>query len=180
MQEGSGPVLCFTNWMQRSEPYTASPDVGRPGLYSPSVATAEIGLVTTTSAAPQTSLSRERSVIRSLFLAALLPAIFIVICVAKYGVNVPYGDEWLMIPFLAKDHDHQLAWADLYQQHNEHRIVIPKSHLPGIRPFYALEPSCRDVLLNFTVPGHIGRHLLFAASNASAQPATAVADLDRL
>ena len=71
--------------------------------------------------------SRQRSVTRALFLGALLPAIFIVICVSKYGVNVPYGDEWLMIPFLAKDHDHQLAWADLYQQHNEHRIVIPKA-----------------------------------------------------
>ena len=75
----------------------------------------------------QSSLGRERSLVRALFLAALVPAIFIVICVSKYGVNVPYGDEWLMIPFLAKDHDHQLTWADLYQQHNEHRIVIPKA-----------------------------------------------------
>ena len=84
------------------------------------------GLDRQTSATPNASLNRERSITRALFLGALIPAILLIVCVSKYGVNVSYGDEWLMIPLLAKYHDHQLTWADLYQQHNEHRIVIPK------------------------------------------------------
>ena len=59
-------------------------------------------------------------------MAGFVPAILLLICVSKYGVNVPYGDEWIMIPLLAKFHDHQLTFADLFHQHNEHRILLPK------------------------------------------------------
>jgi hypothetical protein len=42
------------------------------------------------------------------------------------GVNVPYGDEWAIIPMIEKWATGQLRLADVFQQHNEHRIVLPK------------------------------------------------------
>ena len=61
-----------------------------------------------------------------LIFVALLPLAAIVRLVGDYGVNVPYGDEWSLLPLFAKCHDHQLTFADLFRQHNEHRIFFPK------------------------------------------------------
>ena len=69
---------------------------------------------------------REKSVVRALVMTGLLPAALLVICVSRYGVNVPYGDGWLMIPLIEKWQNHQLTLSDIFQQHNEHRIAIPK------------------------------------------------------
>src|ERR1700752_4714039 len=69
-----------------------------------------------------TSPAHEKSRKRALFLAGLIPLILLVGWVSKYAVDVPCRDEWLMIPLLAKAHDHTLTFADLWEQHNEHRI----------------------------------------------------------
>jgi hypothetical protein len=48
--------------------------------------------------------------------------------VLTYGIDFPFWDEW--DPNLAglyiKFHHHQLTFADLAAQHNEHRILIPR------------------------------------------------------
>ena len=62
----------------------------------------------------------------ALFLVAILPIAVIVRLISEYAVNVPYGDEWSLLPLFAKWHDHQLTFADLFRQHNEHRIFFPK------------------------------------------------------
>jgi len=55
-----------------------------------------------------------------------LPIGFLVPLINEYGVNVPYGDEWTLIPLYLKWNDHHLTFADLFRQHNEHRILFPK------------------------------------------------------
>jgi hypothetical protein len=60
-----------------------------------------------------------------LFLLAIAPAIFLIGLINRYGVNVPFADEWVTVPIFQKWHDHQLTFADLYRQHNEHRILLP-------------------------------------------------------
>jgi len=62
----------------------------------------------------------------SVFLATLLPASMIVALIFHYGVDVPYWDEWSLIDLLSKAHTHQLSFADLSAQHNEHRLIFPK------------------------------------------------------
>jgi hypothetical protein len=65
----------------------------------------------------------ERKVI---FWAALLAApVFILFAIFHFGVPVPYWDQWELVPLLEKAHDHTLTFADLWAQHNEHRIVLP-------------------------------------------------------
>jgi hypothetical protein len=56
----------------------------------------------------------------------LLPVIYLVSLVAKYGVNVPYADEVTLAPLLVKAHDHAVTLTDLFQQHNEHRYFFPR------------------------------------------------------
>lgn len=61
-----------------------------------------------------------------LFLLAIAPVILLLLWINHYAVNVPLGDEWAMVPLFEKWDSHQLTFHDLYQQHNEHRIPIPK------------------------------------------------------
>jgi len=86
---------------------------------------------------PAASLSNRRSIwsvnltssswrMASVFLATLLPASMIVALIFHYGVDVPYWDEWSLIDLLSKAHTHQLSFADLSAQHNEHRLIFPK------------------------------------------------------
>lgn len=62
----------------------------------------------------------------ALTLLALSPAIFMITLVGKYGVDIPYADEWTFTPLLVKAHTHTLTFFDFFQQHNEHRYVFPK------------------------------------------------------
>lgn len=47
--------------------------------------------------------------------------------VAVYGHNVPYIDDWAIIPYLTGDTPVTLDY--LWEQHNEHRIPVPKAVL---------------------------------------------------
>jgi hypothetical protein len=68
----------------------------------------------------------EKHRLRALFLLAITPAILLVGWIKHYAVNVPFGDEWALVPLFEKWHNHQLSFADLYHQHNEHRLLLPK------------------------------------------------------
>jgi len=46
--------------------------------------------------------------------------------ITHYGVNVPFWDEWSLISFFQKAHDHALTFRDFLIQNNEHRIVFSK------------------------------------------------------
>lgn len=54
------------------------------------------------------------------------PAIFTLSLVARYGVDIPYADEWTFAPLLVKAHTHALTFSDFFEQHNEHRYIFPK------------------------------------------------------
>ncbi len=59
-------------------------------------------------------------------LACLLPAGIMVALVSRFGVNVPFWDEWSLVDFFEKAHAHQLSFSDFFAQNNEHRVVFPK------------------------------------------------------
>jgi hypothetical protein len=69
---------------------------------------------------------KEKSKRRALLFLAIVPALLLIAAIKQYAVNVPFGDEWQMIPLFAKWHAHALTFHDLYEQHNEHRILFPK------------------------------------------------------
>lgn len=60
------------------------------------------------------------------WLAWLVPAAAVLYLVLRYGVNVPYWDQWDLIPSFVALADGSLRWSDLLAQHNEHRIFFPR------------------------------------------------------
>ena len=77
-------------------------------------------------AGPHWSL-RHIWLVRSFLVAlAILPGIFILGMVLRYGVDIPYSDEWTYAPLLVKARAHTLTFTDLFEQHNEHRCFFPK------------------------------------------------------
>ena len=43
-----------------------------------------------------------------------------------FGVNVPVGDQWEIIPLIEMSQNGDLVLGDLFDQHNEHRILFPR------------------------------------------------------
>jgi hypothetical protein len=52
--------------------------------------------------------------------------VLIATIINRYGVNVPYGDEWSILSLFGKWESHQLTFADFYAEHNGHRILVPR------------------------------------------------------
>src|SRR5580658_10373131 len=58
---------------------------------------------------------------------AFLPALIPFVAIARYGVNIPFGDEWDMAgPLFIKLAHGTLTFADIVAQHNEHRIAMTR------------------------------------------------------
>lgn len=66
--------------------------------------------------------------IGALFLLALLPAIILGILVLRYSVNLPFWDQWMLMPdlFIKINIDGSLSFSDLIKQHNESRKLFPR------------------------------------------------------
>ena len=63
----------------------------------------------------------------ALLILSTIPAIVILALIFRYGVNVPYFDQWDCEGKLFKKFwEHQLTWGDFWEQHNEHRMFFPK------------------------------------------------------
>jgi hypothetical protein len=56
----------------------------------------------------------------------LLPVVLIIGCIGCYGVNVPFADDWDFTPLVTKAAHHKLQIKELFKQHNEHRMFVPK------------------------------------------------------
>jgi len=59
-------------------------------------------------------------------LIGLVPGLVLGAFVATWWVDVPYLDQWELVPLLAAWEGGTLRWADIWAQHNEHRLVFPK------------------------------------------------------
>lgn len=59
-------------------------------------------------------------------MAMILPAVLVFHYIRKFGLTIPYYDQWELVPLLEKMHNHTLTLSDLWRQHNEHRIIFPK------------------------------------------------------
>jgi len=58
-------------------------------------------------------------------LLAMLPFLYLVWMCRRYYVDVPYGDQWELVPRLDKLQQGVLSFKDVWQQHSEHRPMFP-------------------------------------------------------
>jgi hypothetical protein len=68
---------------------------------------------------------RPRIFILVIWLVALIPMVRQTYVVRHYGVNVPIFDDWAMAPLIVKAHNGTLKLADVFQQQQEARTVLP-------------------------------------------------------
>jgi hypothetical protein len=72
------------------------------------------------------TISRRRKIILLLiWIVALIPMVHHTALVRHYSVNVPVFDDWAVAPLIVKAHTGQLRFADIFQQQQEARTVLP-------------------------------------------------------
>lgn len=69
---------------------------------------------------------RDRLYVVFPLVGAGVPPLLIMVTVARYGVNVPFWDQWEFVKLLDKAAAGQLEFKDFWEQHNEHRLVLPR------------------------------------------------------
>jgi hypothetical protein len=78
---------------------------------------------------PNALISRLVSRIKShpiYFTLLIIPILFIGISINQLSTTVPYMDQWELVPAFQKLDNNAFNAHDLFSQHNEHRIVVPK------------------------------------------------------
>jgi hypothetical protein len=68
---------------------------------------------------------RPRVVLLFIWIVALAPMVHHTVLVRHYSVNVPLLDDWAMAPLIVKAHTGHLGFADIFQQQQEARTVLP-------------------------------------------------------
>jgi hypothetical protein len=68
----------------------------------------------------------------ALLILALLPLFILVLNVAECHVDVPFWDQWNFVPLLSKSYEQGVTMADLWGQHNEHRLLFPRLIMLGL------------------------------------------------
>ena len=56
----------------------------------------------------------------------VIPLVFIIYLVYKYHVDVPYADQWYLVPLINKFFEGTLTFSDLWAQFGDHRMFFPK------------------------------------------------------
>jgi len=59
-------------------------------------------------------------------LFSVLPFVLLCIMLMKYTTNIPFWDDWVLVPLLEKMYNGTLGFQDLWAQHNEHRLFFPR------------------------------------------------------
>jgi hypothetical protein len=127
---------------------------------------------------PATFLFRQRHEI-----LALVPLAFLIWVIVQYAVDVPYRDQWELVPLLDKTYHGELTFHNLWAQHNEHRILFPRIIMlalargTGWNTYYELAVNVILALGIFTIFVHqvkITGRKLGAAGLPWAIPATSL------
>jgi hypothetical protein len=88
------------------------------------------------------------------WLSALLPLGLVIHLVCAYKVEIPYQDQWEMVPIVARAMHGGLRFDDLWKLLNEHRLVIPKLIMVGLAVRTRWNLDC-ELALNFLLAGGI-------------------------
>lgn len=62
----------------------------------------------------------------ALGVAVILPPLYLVWSVLTQTVDLPFADQWALLPLLERSYQGTLTPRDLWAQHNEHRLLFPR------------------------------------------------------
>jgi hypothetical protein len=61
-----------------------------------------------------------------------LPPLYLIGVVLVWAVDVPFADQWALVPLLDHMYRGGLTIGDLWSQHNEHRLLFPRLLMLGL------------------------------------------------
>ncbi|MFM6192415.1 MAG: hypothetical protein ACKPFB_21235, partial [Planktothrix sp.] len=67
-----------------------------------------------------------------LWLLYLIPILGVTGFIIRFGVNVPFYDQWVLPALFEKTATGTLAFKDLFELHNNHRILFPRLIFIGL------------------------------------------------
>jgi hypothetical protein len=70
-------------------------------------------------------------VVIGLFAACATPVVWIFSFIHAYAVKTVFWDEWELVPLFGDLYSGHLTFAQLFAQHNEHRILLPRIVMLG-------------------------------------------------
>lgn len=88
------------------------------------------------------------------------PFAFLLYWITQFVVDMPFWDEWALVPYLEKSYAGTLTIRDLFDQHNESRlfflrlIIIPLARLTGWNTNYEIGGSVLIAVLTFLLTAH--------------------------
>lgn len=86
------------------------------------------------------------------FLAAML-LVRTALLVARYHVNVPYLDQWWLLPVILRDRESGgLPWGYLWHQNAEHRLFFPKLFMLWLARYSGWDLRW-ELVANFVIAG---------------------------
>lgn len=104
------------------------------------------------------------------WILTLIPLGYLVVCVIRYSVDVPYKDQWTLVPLVEKSYQGTLTFQDFVAPHNEHRPLFPKLLMLFLIRCtgwnIAYELAC-NILFAVALLGIIGRQLGFTFQSLS-------------
>lgn len=63
---------------------------------------------------------------RLAWVAAAIPFLALAVSVYLWGVDLPYWDQWMVVPLIEKLMEGRLEFGDLWHQHGDHRVFFPR------------------------------------------------------
>jgi hypothetical protein len=75
---------------------------------------------------PDSGAPRWRKAPPAWFLLSCIPVLALAVLMARYAFDVPYYDDWAMLPLIEECLGGRIPWAGLIARHNEHRPVLSK------------------------------------------------------
>jgi len=101
-----------------------------------------------------------------------LPVLIAAKFVHAFAVNVPFWDEWESVPYVLAAISKRLTFADLWRQHNEHRIFFPRLVMLGLYRFGRMDSRvlmyANCAILAFTIAILLAEHLRCRGNTTSA------------
>ena len=67
-----------------------------------------------------------------LWILSIIPLFFLMKLMVQYHVELPYWDEWDLVPLIEKSFSGNLRASDFWALHMEHRMVFPKLLILGL------------------------------------------------
>lgn len=64
---------------------------------------------------------------RALAALAAIPLLLLVSMLWNFAVDVPYWDQWDLVPYFQLGEEGRLGIRALWQQHSEHRLLVPRA-----------------------------------------------------